>query len=375
MSVALKPSDLYTLDPNDLGRLFTAIQDRGYAVAGPSVRDGAIAFGVLREFNQLPRGFVDDQQPGQYRLKQAGDESFFRYTVGPQSIKNVLHPPQQKLWSVTRSKDKDVTVTPEEAKSQKLALFGIRSCEVKAIEVLDRVFLGSTFVDQHYARRRKDLLIITATCLDPAAVCFCTSMGHGPHPESFDINLTESLHDGPHRILATVGSDVGRSILESIKARSAPSNASSTIATIAAEASAKITKTLPQAGLPEFIQANLDHPHWDKVAERCLSCANCTMVCPTCFCSTVEDKTAVTGDHSERWLRWDSCFTSDHSYIHGGKIHASTKSRYRQWLSHKLSSWHEQFGTSGCVGCGRCVAWCPVGIDITAEVKAMRGSP
>jgi Fe-S oxidoreductase len=96
------------------------------------------------------------------------------------------------------------------------------------------------------------------------------------------------------------------------------------------------------------------------------------MVCPTCFCTTVEDVSDVTGDHAERWRRWDSCFTLGFSYIHGGSIRNSGKARYRQWMTHKLASWIDQFGTSGCVGCGRCITWCPVGIDITEEARAIR---
>ena len=120
--------------------------------------------------------------------------------------------------------------------------------------------------------------------------------------------------------------------------------------------------------MQELLQGNLEHPRWDDVAERCLTCGNCTMVCPTCFCTTVEDHSDLAGRRAERKRRWDSCFTMDFSYIHGGSVRDQARSRYRQWMTHKLASWIDQFGTSGCVGCGRCITWCPVGIDITEEV-------
>ena len=131
-------------------------------------------------------------------------------------------------------------------------------------------------------------------------------------------------------------------------------------------------RNIDTTGIKELLYQNFEHPRWDNVAGRCLTCANCTMVCPTCFCTTVEDVTDVTGDHAERWRRWDSCFTQSFSYIHGGSVRTSAKSRYRQWMTHKLASWIDQFGSSGCVGCGRCITWCPVGIDITEEVRAIR---
>ena len=133
------------------------------------------------------------------------------------------------------------------------------------------------------------------------------------------------------------------------------------------EAAQQQTRSLPSHNLRDALFANLEHPRWEDVAERCLSCGNCTSVCPTCFCHSETDETALDGDHSLHARQWDSCFTQGHSYIHGMTIRADTRTRYRQWLTHKLGSWHDQYGRSGCVGCGRCIAWCPVGIDITAR--------
>jgi ferredoxin len=126
-------------------------------------------------------------------------------------------------------------------------------------------------------------------------------------------------------------------------------------------------------GIHDLLYQNFEHPRWDEIAARCLSCGNCTMVCPTCFCTNVEDVSDVTGHRAERWRRWDSCFTMSFSYIHGGSVRTSAKARFRQWMTHKLASWIDQFGTTGCVGCGRCIAWCPVGIDLTEEAQALRG--
>ncbi|HET6374426.1 MAG TPA: 4Fe-4S dicluster domain-containing protein, partial [Methylocella sp.] len=143
---------------------------------------------------------------------------------------------------------------------------------------------------------------------------------------------------------------------------------------IIAHTAAHMGRVMEADGLPALLMRNLDHPRWDHAASRCLTCANCTMVCPTCFCTTVEDSSSLEGSEASRARRWDSCFTMDFSYIHGGSVRSSAKSRYRQWMTHKLATWYDQFGTSGCVGCGRCITWCPVGIDITEEAAAIRES-
>jgi NAD(P)H-flavin reductase/Pyruvate/2-oxoacid:ferredoxin oxidoreductase delta subunit len=115
----------------------------------------------------------------------------------------------------------------------------------------------------------------------------------------------------------------------------------------------------------------LDHPRWAEVADRCLSCSNCTMVCPTCFCTSAGLESDLDGSTTRVERRWDSCFTGDFAAVAGGNFRPRRQDRYRQWLTHKFATWVDQFGTSGCVGCGRCIAWCPVGIDVREELNAI----
>ena len=235
---------------------------------------------------------------------------------------------------------------------------------------------GDQYRDPIYAARRAGIFIVAVNCTQAASTCFCTSMGTGPRVrQGYDLALTELVAPGRHEFVIEAGSDAGTEVLADLSP-SAASDAVCQEAEAAVErAASQIQRRMDTTGIRDLLYANFDHPRWDNVAQRCLTCANCTMVCPTCFCTTVEDVSDVTGTHAERWRKWDSCFTQNFSYIHGGSVRSSAKSRYRQWMTHKLASWIDQFGSSGCVGCGRCITWCPVGIDITEEVRAIRESP
>lgn len=190
-----------------------------------------------------------------------------------------------------------------------------------------------------------------------------------------DLTMTELIEGEEHYFVIRSGSEAGTTIMEKLPLRPA-SEEERKLAKGRVEGLAEEMRRGPRhfdsSDLKELLYRNLDSANWEKVADRCLSCANCTMACPTCFCSTVEDTTDLSGEHAERWERWDSCFTADLSHITGGSVRADTRSRYRQWMTHKLASWHDQFDSSGCVGCGRCITWCPVGIDLTEEVRAIR---
>lgn len=355
-----------------LQRLLDVLASQGYRLIGPTVRDGAIVYDEITSVDHLPAGWTEEQGPGTYRLKRRQDRALFGYAVGPRSFKQWLYPPALRLWQAVR-RNGNVTLVEDGEPSPRFAFIGARACELHAIAIQDRVFLGGPYQEPSYRARREQVFIVAVQCTDPSGTCFCVSMGTGPRADSgFDLALTELPAGEKSCFLVEVGSPAGAEVLEQIPHRRPSGGEAEQAAQAVEQAAHRMGRCLETDGLKEALYANLEHPRWDEVATRCLSCGNCTMVCPTCFCATVEDVTDLGGEIAERWRRWDSCFTLASSYIHGGTVRSSARSRYRQWMTHKLATWVDQFGTFGCVGCGRCITWCPVGIDITEEARAIR---
>jgi len=365
------------LAASELGNLISALVSKGYAVIGPTVRDGAIVYDQMESVQDLPAGWTDEQAPGQYRLKRREDGALFGYVVGPQSWKKYLHPAEVRLWSAERQGGTFRILNNEVKPKAPPAFLGVRACELAAIAVQDTVLLEDKYHDPIYGARRSNAFLIAVECTQSAPTCFCRSMGTGPAVAAgaktpVDLVLTELLGPKGHRFLVRARSERGAEILDEVKTTPVTDADLHEAESGVEKAASQQVRSIDNAGIKELLYQNFDHPRWDNVAARCLTCANCTMVCPTCFCTTVEDTSDVTGDHAERWRKWDSCFTQTFSYIHGGSVRTSGKARYRQWMTHKLAAWIDQFGSSGCVGCGRCITWCPVGIDITEEVRALR---
>ncbi len=360
------------VERQDLQKLLDALRHKGYQTVGPTVREGAIVYDQIASIEDLPVGWTDEQDGGKYRLKKRSDKALFGYVVGPQSWKRFLHPPVLSLWKAKKN-GKSFEILPNESEPPRYAFIGVRSCELHAIFIQDRVFTNGKFTDLHYQARRQKIFIVAVNCVQAGGTCFCASMQTGPKVTvGFDLALTEVLDGQRHYFVVEVGTEQGAQILQQVPTKKAQPTEIAGAEERVAQAARQMGRQLDTTDIKDLLYRNLEHPRWDEVATRCLNCANCTMVCPTCFCTTVEDVTDLTGSEAERLRRWDSCFTLDFSYIHGGSVRASPKSRYRQWLTHKLASWIDQFGTSGCVGCGRCITWCPVGIDITEEVRAIR---
>jgi sulfhydrogenase subunit beta (sulfur reductase) len=365
----------YTIERDGLDQLFAALHRRGYTVLGPTVRERAIVYDEIESSADLPVGWTDEQDGGHYRLRRREDDALFGYNVGPHSWKRYQLPPEVRLWRARRGEDGalvEISEAPRQA--PRYAFLGARACELHAMGILDRVLLGGPRPDPADAARREDVFVVAVQCSQAGSTCFCASMGTGPTAESgYDLSLTEVLEGARHYFVLDVGSASGADVLAEVAHAAAAVEEQGAASAAHARAASQMGRELDVTDIRELLYANYEHPRWEEVAERCLSCGNCTMVCPTCFCTTVEDVTDLDGEHVERNQRWDSCFTVDYSHIHGGAVRRSTRSRYRQWMTHKLATWIDQFGSSGCVGCGRCITWCPVGIDITEELRAIRG--
>lgn len=360
------------IDVTALASLIPLLAARGYEVIGPVVRDAAVVYDAVEKLEDLPAGWTDEQDAGRYRLAHTGGPELFGYTIPAQSCKRYLHPPEVLVFDGHRD-DGDFRIVPPTPITTKYAFLGVRACDLSAIAVQDRVFMADRYLERGYSVRRSNALIIAANCTRASRTCFCKSMETGPRAKGgYDISLTELAQDGRHVFLVETGSEAGAELLAELERRDA------TEADIAAAEAAvcraeRQTRSVRTEGIKELLYESFEHSRWEKTAGRCFACGNCTLVCPTCFCNTIEESLDIPGEHAERWRKWDSCFTEQFSYIHGGSVRQSVRSRYRQWLTHKLGSWIDQFGTSGCVGCGRCIAWCPAKIDITEEVAALGG--
>jgi len=362
------------LDRAAFAALLQALVEDGRELVGPTVRDGAIVLDTLRGCDDLPRGVGDDQTPGRYRLRERGDQALFGYAATPQSWKRELLPPRVPLVQIRR-RARDLVFETPPSSAPRLAFIGARACELAAISIQDRVLRDGAHADVDYRARRDQVFVLAVHCGSPASTCFCVSMDTGPRARGgYDLAATELL-DGEHRFVVEVGTAAGGAILERVASRTTTAEDTAAASAVTDAARARMGRTMQTQGLRDALMANLEHPRWQQVADRCLGCANCTMACPTCFCTSIEDTTDLSGDHATRTRRWDSCFTADFAYVHGGSARPSLRARYRQWLTHKLATWHDQFDTSGCVGCGRCITWCPVGIDLTEEVAAIRALP
>lgn len=379
-AVVIQPSNdagipaLVTFDLGGLRRLFEELVHRGYDVVGPGIGDGTIDLLPLNGIDDLPLGWTDEQAPGRYRLIRRGDEARFGFAVGPSSAKRMLHPPREPVWTMRRSAEGNLEVEMHDPEPTPVAFFGIRPCELAAIRTQDRVLAHGDNADRGYRSRRANTFIVAVNCGDPADTCFCSSMGTGPFAEldaGADVVLTEVLTPhGPH-YTGAAATELGADVLNAVGAGAATEADRSAALTVEQRAEDRINRHLDASQLHDQLFTHLESPQWAAVGERCLSCGNCTLVCPTCFCTTPEDVTDLTGDVATRTQVWDTCFSATFSQLGHAPVRASIGSRYRQWATHKLASWIDQFGQSGCVGCGRCITWCPVGIDLTEEANRM----
>ena len=348
--------------------LLDVLHGCGYRCIGPQVRDGAIVYDALSTCRELPQGVRDLQSAGSYRLERTSGLRYFGWANGPQALKPMVFAPEETLWRVQRADDGALRFSASRPSFANLAVIGVRACDLAALALLDRHFLGTAVADPCYAARRSGMFLVAVHCSDPSGSCFCASTGDGPQASGgFDLALSE-LDEG---FIVETGSARGADTVAGLGLEPVTASQRDAAARQIDTARARQRRGLPSRDLRAVLVSNPEHPRWEEVAQRCLACGNCTSVCPTCFCHASCDSMALDGSEGAHARIWDSCFTAGHSQIHGLTVRPDTRTRYRQWLTHKLGSWHEQFGRSGCVGCGRCISWCPAGIDITEEAAAI----
>ncbi len=361
----------FVLKRSELDQLVTVLREDGYQVYGPVVVDRAIRYRRIDSIDELAIGVRDVQGPGRYSLVERADDAIFGHTVGVTSLKDLFFPPRRAVWTAARDGD-SYRFEPAAPTGARVAVIGARSCELAAMSIHDTVLLGGEYVDADYEARRKAGFIVSIDCTEPGEVCFCASMGTGPGADGgFDLAMTELRVDGGWEYVGRYGTQRGEAILERVEHRVPDQIEIGQARSAVSAAAGAMGRELTVTGLPEFLASHRQHPSWADIADRCLACGNCTQACPTCFCVSTIDTSSLDGATMTHDVRWDSCFSLDFSFMGGRPQRASIDARYRQWLTHKLSGWVEQFGSSGCVGCGRCITWCPVGIDFTAEIPRM----
>ena len=343
-----------------LAELITLLGEH-YRCIGPQINEGTISYREVQGLDTL-RGYHDQQSPGRYRLETSSSPRLFAWANGAQAIKPWLFPPREVLWQSQQDEQGRLKFHEPQAQAEALAIIGVRACDLAALQIHDQHFLDNGKRDEAYQRRREKLFLVAVNCSHPAATCFCASTGDGPSAEQgFDLVLDE-LDEG---YVIRSGTESGAAYLRRLALQPITDEQRKTVMVQQQAAIARQERSLPGRDLQAALFARLDQPDWQQVGEQCLACGNCTSVCPTCFCYSELDAPQLDGRSADHLRQWDSCFAEGHSYIHGWTIRAQTAQRYRQWMTHKLGSWHEQYGRSGCVGCGRCITWCPVGIDFT----------
>ena len=348
----------------ELELLFQQFIQAGYSIHAPQVVDGAILYSETESIDMLPRGVVDHQQPGHYRLTETGGSRYFSWSSALQGVKAALFPPSEVLWSAEQQAGGELDFTQVLAPQQAVALFGVRACDLAAIKLMDRHFLRSGAEDPWYQQRRANLLLITVSCSSASGSCLCASTATGPESESgFDLRLDE-LDTG---FLIRSGSEQGEILQAQLGLKEAKpeqlAKADEQLHTVATQQQRAIATNDFRC----HFTGQEESPVWQQIADRCLGCGNCTAVCPTCFCHREEEVPSLDLQGSLHQRVWDSCFSGEHSQLHGVPVRTGRRERYRQWMMHKLAGWHDQFGESGCVGCGRCITWCPTGVDLLEE--------
>jgi len=318
-----------------------------YDVFAPVKKDGAICFEPL----------------------SSAEDVVFDYPNSLKTPKEFFFPQAEVLFTfqgAERQTDKPAANTKPQV------LFGLRPCDSKALLLLDSVFDQEDYQDPYYIEKRKNMVLIGLACTNPQSTCFCTSVGGGPFDkEGLDILVTK-LDD--NRCYVEILTEKGKQLIaEDSSFKTVEKPDTKQVESVKKEAEAKIPTKVALEGLKEKLDGIFDSPLWDRIHEKCLGCAVCTYLCPTCHCFALLDEKV--SSNGQRIRNWDSCmfpiFTLEAS---GHNPRVSNRERMRQRIMHKFNYFVKNFGQTACVGCGRCLINCPVNMDIREIIETIKGA-
>lgn len=310
--------------------------------------DAALA--LIARSGQL---YVPGEVLGVSRFVGWGGETLFDYSNTVMPPKDILFPNTQVMYNYTTGVHASIEEVTQDTKQ---TVFGIRPCDMRGVECMDKVFLEKSYTDSFYSRKRESTTFIALACTAPAATCFCDSMGIDPAAApAADVLLREQKDSYE----VTAQTDKGREVIKLWGELLHESSENSKSSAAACTLKVKMNKDIP-----EKLSKMSEHTIWDSAGRACIGCATCTYACPTCYCFDMSSDTH--GSEGTAFRCWDSCMFSDYTRMAGGHNPRPTKKeRVRNRYMHKLSYFHQRYGMVLCTGCGRCLEKCPQGLDIT----------
>lgn len=362
------------LSYDNLQQIFDKLTKVGFSISGPVFSQNAVKYSPIKSTSQLPWGVIQDADSDtqSYQINKELNKCF-KWIKAIGSAKPYLFKQDVTLWRALKNEDTGkLEFIQEKQAATEHAIFGLRSCDIQAIKIQDRVLLNGKFPDEVYKAYREKLFVIGVNCSAASKTCFCASVKAGPEINSDEQVAELILTEIDGGFIVNFYTSKANDILDLSSLVNATNEQIN-------DAKMSITPaTIQQKSIPDLkirikqIPASKGNQEvWNGFMQNCTSCGGCTQVCPTCFCHKTEELPSFDFEESEHLRMWDSCFSKDHGYTSGINHRPDLMSRYQMWMNHKFAEWSNQFGDDGCVGCGRCIDICPVDIDVTAGINKL----